>query len=365
MARWSMFLAVWIGLLVMGMVGPAAQAADWPQWLGPNRDGVWPETGITRTLPKEDSAIKWRTPIAGGYAGPAVAQGRVYVTDYVRTAGEAFNNPGRRARLQGKERVLCLSAETGEILWKHEYDCPYEISYPAGPRATPTVDGDRVYTLGAEGHLLCLNAKTGQVLWSKQLRDEYKTRTPIWGFAAHPLVDGETLYCVVGGKGSVAVAFDKHTGQERWRALSAREPGYCAPSLITAGGRKQLLIWHVESLNSLNPETGKLFWSVPLRPSYGMSIIPPLRYGDCLFASGIGPVAVLLRLDPDKPAVKEVWRGKPKTALYSATCAPIIVDGVIYGATCRRGSLVAARLETGERLWETFQPTTGSRRAWP
>ena len=135
-------------------------AADWPQWMGEKRDGVWRESGILEEFPASGLAIKWRVPISGGYAGPAVAAGRVYVTDYTRTEGDAKPDSNTRSEVKGKERILCLNAADGQEIWKHEYDCPYKISYASGPRCTPTVDGGKVYTLGAEGHLYCF-ASTG------------------------------------------------------------------------------------------------------------------------------------------------------------------------------------------------------------
>src|SRR5262249_4638015 len=128
---------------------------------------------------------------------------------------------GNRPKVTGKERVLCLDAANGNVLWKHEYDCPYEISYPGGPRCTPTVHDGKVYALGAEGNLVCLDAKKGDVIWSKDFKKDYGAKTAIWGYASHPLMDGRRLVCVVGGEGSVAVAFDKDTGKELWKSLSA------------------------------------------------------------------------------------------------------------------------------------------------
>ena len=338
------------------------RADDWPQWMGPNRADIWRETGIVETFPEGGPKILWRTPIAGGYAGPAVVGNKVFVSDYVKTGGEAVNNPGQRAELQGKERVLCLNAKSGEILWKHEYDCPYSISYPAGPRATPTVHQGKVYTLGAEGNLFCLNANTGKEIWSKDLKSEYNTPAPVWGFCGHPLIEGNKLICLVGGEGSVAVAFDKDTGEELWRALSAPEPGYCPPTLVFAAGKRQLLIWHAVSLNSLDPESGEVYWTQPLKPDYGMSVTAPRQAGDYLYASGIGTVADLFKLDRTKPAAEVVWTGEQDTAVYCSNSTPLIEGGIIYGNDCGLGDLRAVRLEDGERLWSTFEPTTGGDR---
>lgn len=338
-------------------------ADDWPQWLRPQRDGVWHETGLIEKFPEKPLTAKWRVPVSLGYAGPAVANGLVYLTDYVREAGTTGNDPGTRRALSGKERVLCFDIETGKLVWEHSYPCPYFISYPSGPRATPTIHQGKVYTLGAEGNLLCLDAAKGDVIWSKELKKEYKIDAPQWGFCGAPLVDGQKLICLVGGQGSVAVAFDKDTGKEIWKALSATEPGYCPPSMIEASGVKQLIIWHAQSVNSLNPETGELYWTIPLKPDYGMSIMIPQKHGDFLFASGIGNIGALMKLDQTKPAAEIVWRGKANMAIYAANTTPIFDDeGILYGVDCRGGHLRAMSLDTGVKLWETSAATTGERR---
>lgn len=338
-------------------------ADDWPQWLGPHRDGVWHETGLVEKFPETGLKTLWKVPVSLGYSGPAVSGDLVFLTDFVKASGDTSNDPQTRKALDGQERVLCFNAKTGKTVWEVEYPCKYNISYPSGPRATPTVDGDKVYTLGAEGNLLCVNTKKGDVVWSTDLKQKYHIDAPQWGFCGAPLVDGERLFCLVGGQGSVVVAFDKATGKELWKGLSATEPGYCPPSMIEAGGVKQLIIWHAESINGLNPENGQVYWSIPLKPDYGMSIMVPQKHGNYLFASGIGNVGALLKLDTSKPAAEVVWRGKNDNAVYAANTTPIIDDtGTLYGADCRGGQLRGVNLETGKRLWETFAPTTGNRR---
>jgi outer membrane protein assembly factor BamB len=337
-------------------------ADDWPQWLGSNRDSVWRETGIVDRFPEEGLTVKWRAPLALGYSGPAVAGGKVYVMDYVRRSGEIKNNPGGRDRLEGTERVVCLDAGTGKVVWKHEYERAYNFSYAGGPRCTPTVDEGKVFALGAEGNLWCLDAEDGRVIWGREFAKDYGAETPFWGVAAHPLVDGDTVYCVVGGQGSVAVAFDKSTGREIWRALSAPEPGYCPPTMIEHGGPRQLLIWHSEAINSLDPRTGRLYWTVPLKPSYAMSIATPRQLGRYLLVTGFGDAGVLLELGEAKPSAEVVWRGRPKTALYCANSTPFLEDGMIYGCDISTGALMGVRLETAERLWQTLEPTTGTER---
>lgn len=354
------------GLLVSVASITVAGADDWPQWRGPQRDGVWREAGVVATIPATGLPVKWRAAVKGGYSGPAVAAGRVYLTDYDRPEGPLTNAPNDRTQLIGRERVLCFEATTGRLLWKHEYDCPYAISYASGPRCTPTVADGKVYVLGAEGNLTCLDAMTGRVIWTKDFKRDYAAPTPIWGFCGHPLVDGDRLICLVGGAGSVAVAFDKDTGRELWRSLSASESGYCPPTMLEGGGVRQLVIWDADKLNGLEPATGKVLWSEPLKPMYGMSIMAPqladTPTGRVLFASGIGRVGALFRLAADGSTAGVVWRGTPKTAVYCANSTPFIEGGTIYGCDCDTGMLTAVALATGERLWETPDATMGGSR---
>ena len=353
MKRFSQVLPL---LMTIVAGSSAATADDWPQWLGPKRDSVWRETGILGKFPAGGPRVLWRQAVGGGYAGPAVSDGRVLVTDYL-TDGDTTPIADKRSQLDGIERVLCFATADGKLLWKYQYNRPYHVSYPAGPRVTPTVDGDRVYTLGAEGNLNCLNIADGSLVWSRDLPKEYGCETPQWGFAGHPLLDGRKLVCMVGGKGSIAVAFDKATGKEIWRALSAPEPGYSSPAIIDAGGTRQLLIWHTESLNSLDPETGKLYWSEPLKPDWGMSIVTPRSDGKYVFVGAIKMNSMLLRLAEDRPAEELVWLGKKGTGLAPVASTPFLEGGHMYGVD-REGELRCVQLSTGEQLWTTYQATT-------
>src|SRR5262245_220579 len=162
---------------------PSARSDDWPQWLGPKHDGIWRENGIVEKLPAGGPKIRWRTPIGEGYSGPAVAGGKVVITD--RILADGTKNPKNsfgRSRVAGKERVLCLDEVSGKQLWVHEYDCPYQVSYAAGPRTTPVIEGNRVYTLGTMGDLLCLSLAAGKVIWSKNFVRDYESPVPLWGF---------------------------------------------------------------------------------------------------------------------------------------------------------------------------------------
>jgi len=337
-----------------------ATSQDWPQWQGPERNGVWTESGILDVIPEAGLKPLWKAEIAGGYAGPAVADGKVFISDYLRRAGDASPNPGRRSELQGDERITCLNAKTGEPIWQRSFPCSYKMSYAGGPRATPTVDGDRVYVLGAEGNLRCLSTETGDDVWEKDLKADYGLELcPMWGYAAHPLVTGDTLYTLAGGNGSVVVALNKNTGKEKWKALSASEPGYCPPTLIEAGGTQQLIVWHPESLNSLNPETGEVYWSFPMEPAYRMSIVAPIKHGDFLYATALQGTSLLLRLDSESPQATEVWRGK---GVHPDHNPPLVVDGHIYGVD-EKGQIRCFELASGEKKWESWAAATNRRPA--
>ena len=335
---------------------------DWPQWMGPSRDGVYHEPEQLKSIPAGGLKVLWRRPIAGGYSGPAVAGGKVFVPDFVSSGGEAFNDPGKRAELVGVERLWCLNADSGEVLWQDSYPVQYAISYPAGPRCTPTVDGDRVYTLGAQGDLRCINASNGKLLWNLNLAKQYSATVPVWGHAAHPLVDRSRVICMVGGNEHAVVALDKMTGRELWRALSSTDAGYCPPSTIEVGGHEQLLVWTPETLATLKPESGKTIWSEPLKPSYQMSIARPQLEGDLLFTSGIGSVSLMLRMESNGQHVKELWQGEQKNSLYAANATPLIFNSVIYGSDCQTGAFMAVDAKVGALLWRTYQPIQADER---
>ncbi len=353
-----------LALLLSSFAILSARADDWPQWMGPQRDDVWRETGILDKFPKGGPKVLWRAKLSWGYAGPAVADGLVYVLDYDTKANvkaaQTFMRP--KKPLEGKERVLCLDAKTGNEVWKHEYDCPTTVSYP-GPRCTPTVADGKVYTLGAEGDLFCLDAKKGSVLWSKDFKKDYGAKTAIWGFAGHPLVDGKKLICPVGGKDGALMAFDKDTGKEIWKAVEAKELGYSPPTIIEAAGKRQLIFWTGEAIHALDPETGKAYWSYPLAPATAMSIMAPQKLGDLLFASGRSDargsnVSTLLKLATDKPAADQLWKGDRDHSIGAINMTPLLEDGVIYGVD-GDGFLKAIDVQTGNRLWATGVPVSG------
>lgn len=325
-------------------------ADDWPQWMGPQRDNVWRENNIISQFPEGGPKKLWSTPIAGGYAGPAVAGGRVFVTDYVTKDNVKVDN-FQRQEFTGNERVHCLDEATGKVLWTHEYPVKYTVSYPAGPRCTPTVEDDRVYTLGAEGHLFCFDAASGKVVWSKDLKKEYGTKAALWGYAAHPLIDGEKLLTLAGGAGSHIVALNKLTGAEIWRSGTASEQGYCPPTIIHYAGVRQLILLKPDAVTSIDPETGKEYWSVPYEASNGSIIMSPVMSGEYLYVAGYSNRSLLLKMNSDTPGVSEVWRDR-NGVISPVNVQPFVIGDVVYGFD-QKGVMRAVRIPSGERLWET------------
>jgi outer membrane protein assembly factor BamB len=352
-----MLLAI---LTTVGLGAPLC-ADDWPQWMGPKRDNIWREDKIVQRLSDQTVTVRWRKPVTGGYAGPAVAAGRVFVTDFDTSDNVRVDN-FKRNRNQGKERVIAFDQKTGEQIWKHEYQETYAISYPAGPRCTPTVDGDHVYTLGAEGRLICFRAETGKVVWEKKLKEEYKTKSALWGYSAHPLVDGNKLICIVGGEGSHPVAFDKLTGQEIWKVGTAPEQGYSPPTIINAGGVRQLILLAPNAVRSVNPDTGKEYWSTPYNATNGSIIMSPIQSGEYLFIGGYQNKNLLLKLAADKPACEVVWKDKNNVGMSPVNVQPILHQGIVYGFH-ENGEMFAVELPSGKRLWKTPSPV--SERAVP
>jgi outer membrane protein assembly factor BamB len=332
-----------VAALAATLAASGLRADDWPQWLGPQRDGVWRETGILETLPATGLKVRWRVGVGLGYSGPVVAGGRVYVTDRQRSPQEV-------------ERVLCLEEESGRPLWTHAYPCSYRgVGYASGPRASPTVYQGKVYTLGATGHLFCLDAAGGQVLWKKDLAKEYKARPPRYGMSAAPLVEGGLLIVCAGGEPYASVvAFNKHTGQEVWRALPDR-PSYSAPVAITFGGKRQVIVWTGDSITSLDPTSGKPYWQVPfILGRAPLALATPVLHGDFLLVVSFENGTKLLKLDRARPAASVVWETRLRPNSLMGT--PLFREGHFYVAD-NYGEFQCIDATTGKRVWGTRKPT--------
>lgn len=334
----------WVLIAVMTGAN-AARGADWPQWRGPTRNGVWTETGIIERFESPQVPIKWRVPIGGGYSGPTVAEGRVFVMDRV-------------IRPDQQERVLCFDAETGEELWSYAYDCRYQgVQYQAGPRCSVTIHEGRAYALGTMGHLHCLDAATGKLLWKHDCRQEFNARVPVWGIAASPLIEGDLVIVHIGGRdGASMMAFDKVTGQERWRALDD-SVSYSSPIVIEQAGRRVFVCLTGERVVGLDPQTGRLHWEHPFPPTrMVIGAVAPVFDGRRLFVTSFYDGSLLLDVQPDQLAVELLWRRlgeneRNTDVLHGCISAPVILGEHIYGVDSY-GELRCLDLATGDRIWE-------------
>ena len=250
----------------------------------PNATASGAKPASSTSFPKQDQNKNGAPRSVQAMLAPPWPNGKVVITDRILAKGTSNpDNAFARTGIQGNERVLCLDAKTGNELWKYEYPCEYRISYAAGPRCTPTIDGDKVYTVGAMGDLYCMNMADGKIAWQKNFPKDYESDVPVWGFAAHPLVDGDQLICLVGGsKDRLVVAFDKATGKELWTSLSCPgDFGYAAPMIYTLAGKRTLVIWHSRALAGIDPETGKKFWEIPFEiRSAALTAPTPMIVGD-------------------------------------------------------------------------------------
>lgn len=324
------------GLLLCFSVTVAA-AEDWPRWRGPSGDGTWNAPPLATVWPKDGLPRVWQAKVGPGYAGVAVAQGRVVTMD-------------RPAEPADRERVVCFDADNGRLLWQHIYPAKYvDLDYGRkGPRAMPTIHDGRVYTLGAVGHFHCLDASNGKVLWSKDLVADHKAGQPTWGFAASPLVYRDLVIVHAGLKpDGCYTAYDRKTGKEIWR--SGDDPaGYGTPILIRHDGEDRLIGWTPEHVVCLAPQTGKQLWSVPHKVTSGVSIATPIFQDGTVFVSGYWNGSMAIRFGETKEPATIAW--EENRYLRGLMSQPLGRDGYVYLLDKYHG-LVCFKLVNGKKIW--------------
>ena len=318
-------------------------ASDWPQWRGPNRDGVWTESGIRSSFPVTGLVPKWKAPVGFGYSSPIIASGKLYLSDLIVEKTNVH------------ERVSCFDARSGKRVWQTQHatfppDWFFNPEQMRGPGATPVIHNGRVYAISMFMTLECFDARTGAVIWKHELTTEYQL--PPSSLDASPLVDGNLLIVSIGGRPAAGVvAFNLLTGREVWRAL-AEAATWSSPVIISAGGTRQLIVWMRQSVTSLNPTNGEVYWREPTVSggSPGFSAVStPVIQGDRLLISGL-----MFQLDQTKPGAKVLWPDTPSGTrrILSDTSTPLFKDNFVY---CPRsgGLFVCLDAATGCELWQT------------
>lgn len=320
-----------MALALAAAAAAPARADDWPHWRGPQRNGVSAETGWLDRWPG-GPPIAWTAEVGTGFSSFAVAGGRAY------TLGHD----------DGKDRVFCLDAETGRVLWSHAYpsDLDPTNNFEGGPTATPAVDGDRVYTLSRWGDVFAFEAARGKVVWSKNVQKETGAPVPSWGFSGSPLVLDDLLVLNLGAAGA---ALDKATGRLLWKS-AAEEAGYSTPFPLKRGEERLVLLGSGTAYLAVDPRTGREAWSVRWLTEYGVNAADPVADGDRLFlSSGYGKGAALLKLGAGGPEV--VWQNK---SMRNQMNPSVLLDGHLYGVdgnTTDRAKLKCLELATGQEKW--------------
>ena len=336
-------LRIWLAAILMGgVVGRAANAVepglDWGQFLGPTRNGVYAGKDLAATWPAGGPKILWQHKVGAGWSGPVVSDGKV-VLFY---------------RLGDKETVECLDAVSGKQIWKGDYDTQYrdDFGFDEGPRGTPAIDGQRVFTFGADGIFSCWALADGKRIWNVDTKTELKADKGFFGIVCSPLVEGEAVILNVGGQGTGIVAFDKSSGKVLWKATE-NEAGYSSPVAATIGGKRYVLSLTRAGLVGLEAKEGKVFFDYPFRSKNHASVnaATPVVVEDLIFLSAsYGTGAALLKFDAAGP--KAIWANDESLSAHYAT--PVYRDGYLYGFDGRQEqgcNLRCVELKTGKVKW--------------
>jgi len=316
------------------------QAADWPNYRGPNYDGISSETGWSSNWPESGPKVLWKYSLGTGFASMSVSNGKVYAT----------------GNIDDNDFLYCLDAATGREIWKKSYPCPlYSKSHEGGPCATPTIDGDAVYTFSKDGDAIRFKAATGDIVWHKKLNKELGMKHPTWHFSSSPFIAGDL---VIYNAGTYGVALNKNDGSIVWQNGKSA-CGYSTAVPYQIGGQKGLAMAVCDEFVGLNPTTGKVLWKFPWKTSYDINAADAIVIGDNIFiSSGYNKGCALVKISGGD--VSEVWQNK--NMRNQINCS-VLWQGHIYGFDGQvggGGKLTCLDLATGEKKWSQGGMGTGS-----
>lgn len=339
-------LALW-GLCSVCHAQPEPEKGEWPQFLGPARNGISAETGLLTEWPDGGPKVAWRVPGGIGMSGIAISRGRLVTL----------------VQRDGKQWAVSLNAATGEQHWQTPLAPAYKNGMGNGPRATPAIAGDQVFVFTGEGILAALNFADGASLWSHDVVTELNGEVAEYGMASSPLVIGSNVIVTAGAPGAAVVAYDIKTGKRAWK--SGDDPaGYSSPALLNVGGRQQLVVYTGAAAIGLVPESGTPLWRYPYETNFNCNIVTPLAVGNRIFiSSGENHGCVMLSLKPQggKFAVEEAWSSQgSQSVLRNEWQTSILSDGYLYGfdnvgAAGPVTHLTCVNAETGKRVWQKLR----------
>jgi outer membrane protein assembly factor BamB len=336
-------------LFAVLLLAPPAEGPGWPQWGGPNRDFVAPAATLAESWPENGPPEIWSRPLGDGHSAILFDAGRLY-TMYRPQDVSRKAEPGSTTI----EAVVCLDASTGDTVWEYRYDARAVtlLQYGDGPRSTPLIVGNRLFSVGRSGRMLALDRHDGSLLWSRELWDAgLGGNRQSHGYASSPLAWGDSVIVPVGAADAAVVAFDQATGELRWKAPGFRN-SLSSPRILEIAGRQQLLMFMREEIIGLDPQRGRLLWSWPHANQWGHNITMPSAVGDTLFVSSPQAGARGLRLlaDGDRVDVEQIWSSR-RVQFYHATT---VQDGDwVYGSsgTNAPAFMTAVNIRTGEVAW--------------
>jgi len=323
-------------------ISVSANAGDWPHYRGPAMNGSTAER--VAPFPGAGPRELWRVQLGTGLSSVTAAGDRAYTAGY-----------------KDKQEVLYgLSAAAGKVMWTHSWPAKLgDFLFEGGPRATPTVDGDRVYMLGADGHVVCVAAATGKPIWQRNLVSEFGGRRPEWGFSGSPTIDGKNVILDSGGKGASTVVLNKLTGELVWKS-GDDEPGYGSAVVAEFGGKRTVLVLKADALVGSDAARGNELWRFDWRTSYKVNAATPLVVGDkVVISSAYNHGAAAVRVSGGQAS--QAWFSKGLKAHFNS---PVHFAGQLYGfdgeAGKRRSALVCLDLASGDEKWRTTDFKSGS-----
>ena len=341
----SNFKAVISGtmMLVCLSAGAVAQTGgNWPQWRGPNRDGISKETGLLKQWPSAGPPLVWKaTGAGGGYSSLAIADGRIYTQ-------------GLRG---GREYIIAFDVATGKEVWAMPHGEAFRNDRGDGPRGTPTIDGDKLYALGGNGDLACLDARTGRTIWTMNVLKKFGGSNITWGISESPLVIGDKVLVNAGGPGASVVALNKKDGSLIWKSQSDRA-AYSSGIPVEAGGTTQVVFFTSRRAVGLDLRDGRLLWDYPRASNDVANAATPVARGNRVFISsdyGTGGGLVEIKGDDKGVTAQEVYFTREMRNHHSSS---ILVGDYLYGFSS--GILTAMRFDTGEVAWRDRSVGKGS-----